>query len=100
MGFPFVYCVVCGCPFDIPPFEEINDDRWANDDPFSDETKQVCRAKKITTNSNPITVTTLPEYSTRLGEASVLPHPLYSRKMPAMVSIRLSYLIINPFTGT
>ncbi|KAH7237868.1 hypothetical protein B0J15DRAFT_538423 [Fusarium solani] len=40
MGFPFVYCVVCGCPFDIPPLDETLEDRWASDDPLEDDTKQ------------------------------------------------------------
>ncbi|RSM18171.1 hypothetical protein CDV31_002896 [Fusarium ambrosium] len=42
MGFSFVYCVVCGCPFDIPPRDEVFDEEhnWASEDPLEDETKQ------------------------------------------------------------
>ncbi|KAH7145442.1 hypothetical protein B0J13DRAFT_622189 [Dactylonectria estremocensis] len=49
MGFSFVYCVVCGCPFDIPPAEEpVTEDRWKSDDPLEDETKQwMCRIRLI-----------------------------------------------------
>lgn len=43
MGFSFVYCVVCGCPFDVPPRDEVFDEEhnWASEDPLEDETKQV-----------------------------------------------------------
>lgn len=45
MGFSFVYCVVCGCPFDIPPRDEVFDEEhnWASEDPLEDETKQVSK---------------------------------------------------------
>ncbi|KAH7165228.1 hypothetical protein EDB81DRAFT_678918 [Dactylonectria macrodidyma] len=49
MGFSFVFCVVCGCPFDIPPSEDaLATDRWRSDDPLEDETKQwMCRIRLI-----------------------------------------------------
>ncbi|KAF4458779.1 f-box domain cyclin [Fusarium albosuccineum] len=42
MGFSSVYCVICGCPFDIPPRDDGLDDdnNWSSDDPLEDETKQ------------------------------------------------------------
>ncbi|KAF4989932.1 hypothetical protein FDECE_14546 [Fusarium decemcellulare] len=42
MGFSFVYCVICGCPFDIPLRDEgLDDNNWSSSDPLEDETKQV-----------------------------------------------------------
>ncbi|RSL85289.1 hypothetical protein CEP51_003386 [Fusarium floridanum] len=63
MGFSFVYCVVCGCPFDIPPRDEVFDEEhnWASEDPLEDETKQwLCRIRLIGATSSLEKFTTPP----------------------------------------
>ncbi|KAH7271046.1 hypothetical protein B0J15DRAFT_388942 [Fusarium solani] len=63
MGFSFVYCVVCGCPFDIPPHDEVFDEEhnWASEDPLEDETKQwLCRVRLLGATSSLEQFTTPP----------------------------------------
>ncbi|KAI8682584.1 F-box domain-containing protein [Fusarium sp. Ph1] len=63
MGFSFVYCVVCGCPFDIPPHDEVFDEEhnWASEDPLEDETKQwLCKIRLLGATSSLEKFTTPP----------------------------------------
>ncbi|WAO86393.1 F-box domain-containing protein [Fusarium falciforme] len=63
MGFSFVYCVVCGCPFDIPPRDEVFDEEhnWASEDSLEDETKQwLCRFRLLGATSSLEKFTTPP----------------------------------------
>ncbi|KAH7013885.1 hypothetical protein EDB80DRAFT_836100 [Ilyonectria destructans] len=43
MSPPFIYCVACGCPFEIPPGDEYadsEDETWVTQDPSEDPSKQ------------------------------------------------------------
>lgn len=54
---PFIYCVVCGCPFDIPPNDNYgfdDEESWATEDPSQDPNKQVSyRPPNLITAHNP-----------------------------------------------
>ncbi|KAJ3520408.1 hypothetical protein NM208_g13719 [Fusarium decemcellulare] len=79
MGFSFVYCVICGCPFDIPPRDEGLDDdnNWSSDDPLEDETKQVNNTQRcLSYLTNTLDVsrgahTWLPKNETAVGDLFV-----------------------------